>query len=202
MTPPGVDAALERSDLVRAALAVARQAHAGHVRNGSAGLPYIDHPLAVAELLAEHGFPDDVLAAALLHDVVEDSELELEQVRERFGAPVGRLVEVLTDSSSTEPYAKRKEEHRRGVERAGRDAHAIYAADKLTNIRMLRDLYELKGERAGEELKAPLDEKVEVWRQDLEMLQRTAADVPFLDSFAEELAALSNDRAARQAPSR
>ena len=56
---------------------MASEAHAGQIRNGSGGRPYIEHPLAVAELLAAHGFDDAVLAAALLHDVVEDSATEV-----------------------------------------------------------------------------------------------------------------------------
>ena len=73
------------SALVAKPLEMAREAHAGQTRNGSGGMPYIDHPVAVAELLAEHGFGDEVLAAALLHDVVEDSETSVDDMRERFG---------------------------------------------------------------------------------------------------------------------
>ena len=73
---PGIEAAAERSGAGPRRAGVAREAHAGQIRNGSGGMPYIDHPVAVAELLAEHGFGDEVLAAALLHDVVEDSEIE------------------------------------------------------------------------------------------------------------------------------
>ena len=57
------------------------EAHAGQVRNASGGRPYIDHPVAVAAQLVEHDFSDEVLAAALLHDVVEDSELRIEDIR-------------------------------------------------------------------------------------------------------------------------
>jgi (p)ppGpp synthase/HD superfamily hydrolase len=65
-----IEAAAERSPLVHAALEKARAAHAGQVRNGSGGMPYVEHPIAVAALLDEHGDGEDVLAAALLHDVV------------------------------------------------------------------------------------------------------------------------------------
>ncbi len=74
---PGIEAAVESSELVKDALETARRAHAGQIRSGSGGRPYIEHPLAVAELLAEHGYDDEVLAAALLHDVVEKSDVEV-----------------------------------------------------------------------------------------------------------------------------
>ncbi len=63
------------------ALEKARDAHAGQIRNGSGGMPYVEHPIAVAALLDEHGFGDEILAAALLHDVVEDSETTLDELR-------------------------------------------------------------------------------------------------------------------------
>src|SRR4051812_31836249 len=70
---PGLDTAVERSDLVKEALATAQRAHAGQLRRGSDGRPFIDHPVAVAELLCGERQSDEVIAAALLHDVVEKS---------------------------------------------------------------------------------------------------------------------------------
>ena len=78
---------------MRDALETAHRAHAGQVRNGSGGMAYMDHPRTVAELLAAEGYPDEVLAAALLHDVVEDSEMTVEDLERLFGpeiAEVGR----------------------------------------------------------------------------------------------------------------
>ena len=195
MSPPGIEAAAERSELIRGALETARRAHAGQVRNGSGGMPYIDHPVAVAELLDEHGFGEEVLAAALLHDVVEDSEISIEEVRERFGEPVARLVGALTDDEAIEPYERRKEEHRRRVAEAGPNAMAIYAADKLTNVRTLRRAYAADGEAVGGEFKAPLDVKIDVWEADLGLLRDAVPDLPFLDELEAALKGLRADRA-------
>lgn len=207
-TPPaGIEAVAGRSPLVRTALEMAREAHAGQIRNASGGRPYIDHPVAVAENLTEHISAEEVLAAALLHDVVEDSELEVEDVRERCGARVAEIVDALTDDATVGPYEMRKREHRDRVEAAGRDALAIYAADKLTNVEMLRAAHREEGEEAVErELKVPLDEKIEIWEQDLEMLRENAAAGPAIRalslSLGEQLKGLAADRAsAAQAPS-
>jgi (p)ppGpp synthase/HD superfamily hydrolase len=198
--PPGIEALAARSPLVRAALETARKAHAGQIRNGSGGRPYIDHPVAVAESLAEHLTGEEVLAAALLHDVVEDSELEVEDLRGRFGERVGEIVDVLTDDESLEPYAARKSEHRDRVEASDEEAKAVYAADKLTNVRMLRDAYGEQGEGVEEELKVPLDEKIAVWEQDLQMLRESAGESAAVSTLAagleEQLSALAADRAA------
>jgi (p)ppGpp synthase/HD superfamily hydrolase len=198
--PPGIEALAERSPLVRAAFETAREAHAGQIRNGSGGRPYIDHPVAVAETLSEHLTGEEALAAALLHDVVEDSELEVEDVSGRFGERVGEIVDVLTDDESLEPYAARKSEHRDRVEASDEEAKAIYAADKLTNVRMLRDAYGTQGEGVAEELKVPLDEKIAVWERDLRMLQENTEESPAVRALAsgleEQLTALAADRAA------
>ncbi len=174
---------------------MATSAHAGQIRNGSGGRPYIEHPLAVAELLAEHDFPEPVLAAALLHDVVEESPIEVAEIRERFGAEVGELVAALTDAEEIEHYGRRKTVHRADVEATGAEALAIYAADKLSNIRALRRVYSRQGEEVGSELKAPLDAKVEVWEADVEMLRERAPELPFLAELEAELSLLVAARA-------
>ena len=194
-----VEDAAERSPLVRAALEMAREAHAGQIRNASGGRPYIDHPVAVAENVSEHVTGDEVLAAALLHDVVEDSDLGFEEIRARCGERVAEIVGVLTDDESLEPYEERKREHRRRVADAGHEEKAIYAADKLTNVSMLRDAYREEGEAAiASELKVPLDEKLAVWEQDLEMLRADPDQNPAVRALSarleEELSGLAEER--------
>jgi len=191
---PGIDAAVERSELLREALETARKAHAGQLRRGSDGRAYIEHPMAVAERLYQLGYPDPVLAAALLHDVVEKSEVESGELRERFGDAVADLVEVLTEDETIEEYEERKREHRQRVARAGSDAVAIFAADKLTNVAMLREAYALIAERVSEELAVTLDLKIYVWEEDLEMLFDAAPEMPLVNELADEMVALWGDR--------
>lgn len=191
---PGIDAAIERSDLVKDALETARRAHAGQLRRGSDGFPFIDHPLAVAEKLSERGFADEVLAAALLHDVVEKSEVGADEVRRRFGDPVADLVAAMTEDQAIEDYEQRKAEHRRRIAEAGDEALAIYAADKLTNLAMLRDAYVARGEAVGEQLSVPLDLKVSVWEADLETLFERAPDLSLAREFRDEIVGFRGDR--------
>lgn len=194
MPSPEIEAAAAESELIRAALELAERAHAGQVRSGSGGMAYIHHPVAVAELLAERGYDERTVAAALLHDVVEDSEISVEEIAARFGEQVARLVEAMTDDESVEPYERRKGEHRDRVAAAGGDAAAIYAADKLSNVRVLRRAYANDGEAVGEEFKVPLDVKEGIWRDDLAMLRREAPELPFVDELASELEQLGAGR--------
>jgi (p)ppGpp synthase/HD superfamily hydrolase len=192
---PRIEAVAERSPLVREALAKATAAHAGQVRNGSGGMPYVEHPIAVADLLAEHGFGEQVLAAALLHDVVEDSATTVAELRADFGEPVAGIVAALSDDESIADYRERKREHRTRVAAAEDEALAIYGADKLTNARTLRGAFAAQGEAVAAEFKVPLELKVEVWNADAELLRQRAPQLPFLDELEAELTRLSEDLA-------
>jgi (p)ppGpp synthase/HD superfamily hydrolase len=190
---PLVDAAAERSALVRLALETATEAHAGQVRNGSGGLPYIEHPKAVAERLAAAGYGDEVLAAGLLHDAVEDSELTVTDLRERIGEPVASLVAALSDDESIESYRERKREHRQRIEAVDGDALAIYAADKLTNSTTLSEALIREGPGVASEFKVPLGLKLEVWEADAELLRRLVPDSVFIESLEAALSRLRED---------
>jgi guanosine-3',5'-bis(diphosphate) 3'-pyrophosphohydrolase len=199
--PPAdrIEAAAKRSPLVRAALEQARSDHEGQVRNGSGGMPYIEHPVRVAALLDEHGYGDEVLAAALLHDVVEDSDTTLDELREKFGAEVAGLVGAMTDDESIDDYRERKAEHRERLAAAPTEAMAIYGADKLTNSRTLRAAYDEEGDSVRDEFKVPIELKLEIWEEDLGLLREKAPGLPYLDLLEQEL---SRFRASLEAPAR
>jgi len=190
-----IEAAAAESELIGAALETAEAAHSGQTRRGSGGMAYIHHPVAVAELLAAQGFGERAVAAALLHDVVEDSEASVEEISSRFGPEVAALVAALTEDEAIEPFEARKDAHRRHVVTVGGDALAIYAADKLSNIRVLRRSMASEGEAAGEEFEVPLDVKEAVWTADLEMLRREVPELPFVDDLGAELRRLRETRA-------
>lgn len=194
-----IEEAAQRSPLVREALEQARIAHQGQVRNGSGGMPYVEHPMTVAARLEEDGYREEVLAAALLHDVVEDSETTLTELREQFGEEVAGLVGAMTDDESIESYRERKTEHRERVAAAGGEVLAIYGSDKLTNVNTLRATYREEGEAVREEFKVPIELKLEVWEEDLELLREKAPELAFLDDLEAELTRL---RACLEAPAR
>lgn len=83
-------------ELVKKAHEFAKVAHAGVKRMGT-GEPYVEHPERVAATLAELGFPEPVLAAAYLHDVVEDAGVSSEELTKEFGPEVAALVAEVTN---------------------------------------------------------------------------------------------------------
>ena len=120
-------------------LRVAAEAHHGQTRKAS-DVPYLTHPVAVAMLLQQHGFDDEeILAAALLHDVVEDTAVTAEQLAEQFPPAVVELVAHLTERKQDEsggkrPWEDRKREHLEQIKTAPLAARAIALADKLHNL--------------------------------------------------------------------
>jgi (p)ppGpp synthase/HD superfamily hydrolase len=100
--------------------------------------PFILHPLEVAALLASRGFDDEVIAAGLLHDVVEGTDTDVEEVRQRFGDRIADMVAAVSDDPSIAGYVERKAAQRAQVAAAGPDAQAVYLADKVAKARELR----------------------------------------------------------------
>ena len=196
-----IDAAAARSELVARALAKATEAHAGQIRNGSGGLPYIEHPRMVAATLTPLGYEETTLAAALLHDVVEDSETTVEELRGEFGDAVADLVAALSDDETIASYRERKDEHRGRVAAVDGDALAIYAADKMTNMTTLHAAIEAEGLRVADEYDVPLRLKLEVWEADAAMVRHEAPDLPLLDELDAAISRLATDlRAASPRP--
>ena len=188
-----------RSPTLARALETARAAHDGQTRYD--GTPYLEHPIRVADLLDREGLGEPVLAAALLHDAVEDSELTVGEVVERFGLEIGEIVAALTEDASIEDWAERKDALRAQVVAAGGPAAAVYAADKLEKLRETREMYESYGEEAINLHKAPsLDLRVRAWRDDLEAARGAGVAAGLLEPLADELRRFEAER--RRAPER
>jgi hypothetical protein len=149
-------------------------------------------------LLSEIGADEVTVAAALLHDGVEDSELTVDEVSRDFGAEIAATVAALTEDEDIDDWVKRKDALRDQVERAGERAISIYAADKLSNLRELRRVYAVRGESAIDLHKAPsLDLRVRAWRDDLAMINRATPRHPFAKDIDVELERLERERRRR-----
>ncbi len=125
-----------KTGLIERAHAVAEQAHEGQFRK--TGEPYITHPIAVAEIIATLGLPDTVIVAALLHDVVEDTNFPLEDIATEFGDEVASFVDGVTKLDRlTFGEAAQAETVRKLVVAMARDIRVLLLklADRLHNAR-------------------------------------------------------------------
>ncbi|MEK6273094.1 MAG: HD domain-containing protein [Actinomycetota bacterium] len=168
------------SALLEGAFRFARVAYREAGRRGQVKLR---HSVEVGRLLHEAGFEEEVIAAGLLHDLVEANASELSQVAERFGSPTAALVEAMTEDDRIESYEERKAEHRARVTAHGSRVAAIYAADKLAKMPHLRADPGSASER-----------QLAHYRQTVEALSAGHPGLPFLDDLDQELAALAVQR--------
>ncbi len=157
-------------ELLRRAYGFAQGAHAGHSR--ASGSPYIAHPVEVAALLAELGLDDQALAAGLLHDVIEDTPVSPEALRQEFGDEIAGLVDGVTKLSRIDFRTQREQQAqnlRKMLLAMARDLRVILIklADRLHNMRTLGPLpRERRREIAEETLQifAPIAHRLGVWR--------------------------------------
>lgn len=119
-------------------LVFAAEKHRDQRRKDSSGTPYINHPIGVANILANEAGIDDivVLQAALLHDTVEDTNTTFEELRSIFGDTVANIVAEVTDDKSLSKE-RRKELQVEHVRQISREAKLVKMADKIHNLRDL-----------------------------------------------------------------
>ncbi|MHB8244872.1 MAG: RelA/SpoT family protein [Acidimicrobiales bacterium] len=147
---------------VRRAHALAAKAHHGQQR--ASGEPYLTHPVAVATIVAELGLDTTSVAAALLHDAVEDTRIELDQIEHEFGADVARIVDGVTKLDRLRFGSKEAQQAatmRKMLVAMARDWRVlvIKLTDRLHNMRTIDVLPEWKRRRIAEETRdiyAPL----------------------------------------------
>jgi (p)ppGpp synthase/HD superfamily hydrolase len=174
----------ERSPLTKAALTFAEGRHSGQTRDIDE-MPFMTHPVEVACLLHEGGYSDEVVAAGVLHDVLEDTDADRADLEANFGSAVAWLVSAVSDDASIADRAERKAALRLQVAEAGDRAAAIFAADKVSKARELR----VRASRHG------FDEadraKVDHYEQSLAMLAELIPGHRLVDQLRLELEALS-----------
>lgn len=128
------------SDLstIIAAAAFAAERHSTQRRKDHAASPYINHPLALAHILVNEGHIEDaaVIAAALLHDTVEDTETTLAEIETRFGARIAGIVAEVTDDKDLPKPERKALQVARAAHKSG-EAKLVKLADKVANLRDL-----------------------------------------------------------------
>ena len=136
--------------LLDRAIVFAVRAHAGTERRGK-GFPYIVHPMEAVEIVATMTRDQELLAAAVLHDTVEDTDTTVEQIRTEFGDRIASLVasesDIVVDGVSEEDsWHARKQAAIDRLARASHDAKMVALGDKLSNMRAIARDYAQQGD--------------------------------------------------------
>ena len=168
--PEGID-----FDLIVRAYFFALKAHRGQVRKS--GDPYMIHPVEVANILGDMKADDNMLAAALLHDVIEDTDISHDELSAKFGEEITQLVDGVTKLSrmSFTSYEERKAENaRKMIFAITKDIRVILIklADRLHNLKTLQYLPEPKQKRIAQDtldFYAPLAHRLGIYNMKNEM---------------------------------
>ena len=175
LSPLAANSTEAEQALVRKAYAYAAAAHAGQVR--LSGEPYLSHPLAVAEVLAELGFDAHSVAAGLLHDTVEDTKVTLEEVDAEFGEQVADIVDGVTKISMMTFDSKEEQQAeniRKMILAMSHDIRVpiVKLADRVHNMRTLDFQKAHKRQRIAQEtmdIYVPLANRLGLHRLKLEL---------------------------------
>jgi len=193
----------EQSSLIHRAFLLANQAHGGQTR--ASGEPYITHTMAVAEILVKLHLDPEAVAAAILHDVVEDTSVTLDQIEQEFGKPVAKLVDGVTKLAFIEQKdlierGTREHMHAESLRKLllamAEDVRVVLIklADRLHNLRTLKYLPEVKQRRVAREtmdIYAPLANRLGIWQikwelEDLSFRYLEPEDYKKVASFLDE----------------
>jgi len=190
--------------VIRRAFTLAEGAHAGQRR--ASGESYIEHPLAVAAILAEMQMDAPTIAAAILHDVVEDTSITAEEVAEQFGTEIANLVDGVTKLTRI-PYQSKEDAQVENLRKMfiamAKDIRVIIIklADRLHNMRTLASLPPEKQQsvaRETTEIYAPIAHRLGMWKlkYDLEDLALRYLDPDAYHDISERVAKKRTEREA------
>ena len=161
----------------------AENAHKGQYRK-NAHIPYITHPIRVAARLESIDVSDELICAAYLHDVVEDTPYEIEDIINQFGASVARLVAAHTEDKS-KSWQERKQHTINVIRDAEKEVKYLIVADRLDNLLDLeKDLQQI-GEHIWENFNAPY-EKQQWYNEEIAKHMHTGLEKEEIPTFFNE----------------
>ena len=151
------------TNLFDSAARFAIDAHSGTERRGK-GFPYIIHPMEAAAIVSTITKDPEMLAAAILHDVIEDTDVTIEQIRDNFGDRVAKL--VLLDTAPNNKKLEWKERRQKQIDKltsADLDSKIVAIGDKLSNMRAIANDYSMIGDKLWSRFHAPGGKKDIEW---------------------------------------
>ena len=147
-----------KTNIFEKALQFATKAHQGQFRKGTE-IPYIVHPISVSQILRDAGCPQDWIMAGLLHDTVEDTDVELSEIEKCFGKTIATLVQGLSEHDTSDTWENRKQHTIHHLKTAPLAVVTIACADKLDNIRSMRKDFETLGEKTWDRFNRPKEKQ-------------------------------------------
>ncbi len=167
-------------NIIENAAAIAAIAHRNQTRKND-DTPYVMHPISVAVTLARHGFPDAVVAAGLVHDVLEDTDFPETELEQAIGDVAFRIVKDVTNDPTLE-WEEQRAAYVAHVRQASPEAKAVSTADKVANLRNLLFAYAQEGPDLWKKFNRGKEKKLWFEESMLAMLKETWQH-PLVDEY-------------------
>jgi len=136
-------------NIIEQSIIFAAKAHKGQTRK-STDIPYITHPFSVGMLLQKENCTDEVIAAGILHDTLEDTSATYEELIEHFGVRIANLVRAASEHDKSLPWEARKQHTIDMLKDAYLEEVQVITADKLHNLKSIRADLDVNGEKTWE----------------------------------------------------
>jgi (p)ppGpp synthase/HD superfamily hydrolase len=163
------------------AIEFAARAHRMQLRKGTA-IPYISHPLEVIRVLLQAGCTDTLAIAGVLHDTVEDAGVSFAEIRRLFGQDVAEIVQGVSEDKS-QSWESRKAHTIESVKTAPMDVLLVTCADKLDNIRSIREDWAQVGDEIWARFRRPSEDQEKYYRDLADALLSRAQGEPSTTVF-------------------
>lgn len=164
---------------IQKAINLSSRLHYKQNRKGDDNLPYISHPYSVAWILSNYTDDEDVIVAALLHDVLEDVDAYYYKDMERdFGKRVAEIVKGVSEekdekdaNDETISWQSRKDKYLEILKNSSKESLLIASADKIHNLQSMIDAYQRKGDSFWDNFNSPKDKKLWLYREVLKLVK-------------------------------
>lgn len=180
------------SPKIQKAINTASRLHLGQVRKTDLALPYISHPVSVAFIVSQYTKDEDIIAAALLHDVLEDVKgYYYEDMVRDFGERVANIVKGVSEdkdpnleTDEKENWEERKRKYLEGLKNDSDESLMVCCADKIHNLQSMIDAYAEQGESLWDCFNSPKEKKLWIYEEILKYM-KTRLDSPIVSQFEE-----------------
>ncbi len=174
------------SEKIHKAAEIAARSHDGLFRKHPEGIPYFSHLAIVALMLERAGYDDEVVAAGLLHDILEDTDYSEDELRKVFGERVLEIVKGVSEDKSIKDWVERKRLYREMITNGSAEAAAISCADHIHNTRSFAQTMK-EGVDIDAVFKVGVSERFRHENELIEIYNKKLGNNPLAQEFADSI---------------
>lgn len=176
-------------NIVDKAIVFAAKVHRNQVRKGT-DIPYITHPFAVGMMLQRANCSEEVIAAGILHDTLEDTDTTFEELKDEFGLRIANLVQSASEQDKSLPWEVRKQHTIEHIKDASLEELQVIVADKLHNLQTIHKDLDVMGDAIWQRFNRGKREQHWYYSSIVKALSRRKREFPLIGDLEEEVKAV------------